>query len=593
MSELSVKELKAEMAALGLSTDGCVERSDLEAALLAARSKPSRAGRRAVGAMISEAISIGVPIYNGGDPRGCAEVYRECCEDILQLQGGLDLQMHQSVRKTLARLPHLPSDDQRAWKLRHTLDAVLQNSSSSAPAASASSSSSASARPHAGAPAATSSSSSTGAPSTPESPAATIKAPIVGLQADTVTAEADGVRAEVRDDGWEEELACSICLEFLWEPIKLGCGHHFCRCCILKATRLSPDGGQCPNCRATIDVDPDVAPADPDLQARVQAVVSEEDRQLRKEISDRDLEQLRRVSTHTLPVFAMSPGVRPGDPVSLNLFEPRYKTMIRRIMGSGGNQHFVFTARLPQSGDEGSLVLVQRTSEQINGNIGISGVALCSVTLDQVWIEQQAQGLYYCKTSSPQLDRALSVPFVFPEGEVDGGVPRGRRRERGAATGNTSVAAGGNNSTRADLPVFYMRGGSCRVGQRVMLNLFESRYRALAAIVMGTHRMFIFATSEPAAGSSGVIVRISSCQFQRDGSARIQGRGIEEVVLSRIRTDRGVGNLMHARVSISTLAAATALAAAGRDSSDDDDDGSAAPGMVVGHMGKKKKCVVM
>ena len=29
MSELSVKELKAEMAALGLSTDGCVERSDL------------------------------------------------------------------------------------------------------------------------------------------------------------------------------------------------------------------------------------------------------------------------------------------------------------------------------------------------------------------------------------------------------------------------------------------------------------------------------------------------------------------------------------------------------------------------------------
>ena len=142
MGDLSVKELKAEMAALGLSTDGCVERSDLEAALLAARSKPSRAGRRAVGAMISEAISIGVPIYNGGDPRGCAEVYRECCEDILQLQGGLDLQMHQSVRKTLARLPHLPSDDQRAWELRHTLDAVLQNSSSSAPAALASSHSS-------------------------------------------------------------------------------------------------------------------------------------------------------------------------------------------------------------------------------------------------------------------------------------------------------------------------------------------------------------------------------------------------------------------------------------------------------------------
>ena len=50
---------------------------------------------------------------------------------------------------------------------------------------------------------------------------------------------------------------------------------------------------------------------------------------LRQENGDRDLAELREVKQFTIPVFMMSPGVRPGDPVSLNLFEPRYREMAR------------------------------------------------------------------------------------------------------------------------------------------------------------------------------------------------------------------------------------------------------------------------
>ena len=50
---------------------------------------------------------------------------------------------------------------------------------------------------------------------------------------------------------------------------------------------------------------------------------------LRQEHGDRDLAELREVKQFTIPVFVMSPGVRPGDPVSLNLFEPRYREMAR------------------------------------------------------------------------------------------------------------------------------------------------------------------------------------------------------------------------------------------------------------------------
>jgi hypothetical protein len=133
---MSVKQMKEELAALGVSADDCIEREDVQAKLRAARQAKSQtpqtaAGRRAVGAMIREAIRLGVPIYNNGDQRGCAEIYRECCEDILDLQGGLDGENRVAVREVLRKLASLPSDDARAWQLRHTLDAVLAGGLSS------------------------------------------------------------------------------------------------------------------------------------------------------------------------------------------------------------------------------------------------------------------------------------------------------------------------------------------------------------------------------------------------------------------------------------------------------------------------------
>jgi hypothetical protein len=372
---------------------------------------------RAVGAMIREAISIGVPVYNDGDAHGCAEVYRECLEDILSLQGALDGDTRLAVEEVLRKLPSQPSDDKRAWVLRHTLDAILAGglqppASPSLGASDKSHSAARSAPAEKTPPSLTLSEKAapTAASSAPAAADATVlmvedatvpnalftsaaaaaSGEAAGKDARTLSEaqgggqpakeeaestlstlparETAGVSAEVTDDGWEEELACSICLEFLWDPVKLRCGHHFCRCCLLRTTQLSPDGGRCPNCRAKIDVDPNEVEADADLQATVHARVPADERLLRSESARRELERLRAVQVHTIPIFAMSPGVRPGDPVSLNLFEPRYREMARRIMAPGGNKLFVFVGSLPASAASGCLVLVERSATQINGN---------------------------------------------------------------------------------------------------------------------------------------------------------------------------------------------------------------------------------
>uniref|UniRef100_A0A8C3FDD6 Uncharacterized protein n=1 Tax=Chrysemys picta bellii TaxID=8478 RepID=A0A8C3FDD6_CHRPI len=51
-----------------------------------------------------------------------------------------------------------------------------------------------------------------------------------------------------------EEATCSICLEYLTEPVTIDCGHNFCRACITRySERRRPQSGTkfpCPDCRA-------------------------------------------------------------------------------------------------------------------------------------------------------------------------------------------------------------------------------------------------------------------------------------------------------------------------------------------------------
>uniref|UniRef100_A0A8C3SFG5 Uncharacterized protein n=1 Tax=Chelydra serpentina TaxID=8475 RepID=A0A8C3SFG5_CHESE len=51
-----------------------------------------------------------------------------------------------------------------------------------------------------------------------------------------------------------EEATCSICLEYLTEPVTIDCGHNFCRACLTQyCERRKPESGKkfpCPECRA-------------------------------------------------------------------------------------------------------------------------------------------------------------------------------------------------------------------------------------------------------------------------------------------------------------------------------------------------------
>uniref|UniRef100_A0A4W3GSX1 RING-type E3 ubiquitin transferase n=1 Tax=Callorhinchus milii TaxID=7868 RepID=A0A4W3GSX1_CALMI len=55
---------------------------------------------------------------------------------------------------------------------------------------------------------------------------------------------ASGLQAEC----WTEELNCAICLDFFTDPVSLGCGHNFCRSCVIRSWEKQ-ENRSCPECR--------------------------------------------------------------------------------------------------------------------------------------------------------------------------------------------------------------------------------------------------------------------------------------------------------------------------------------------------------
>ncbi|MHC4548403.1 MAG: heme-binding protein [Planctomycetota bacterium] len=87
---------------------------------------PEAAARRAVHATLALAIERGVPLFNAGQAKACADLYEVAARAVLAL-GGTALAPHERapLAQALARLPRIEGARERAWLLRRALDQVL------------------------------------------------------------------------------------------------------------------------------------------------------------------------------------------------------------------------------------------------------------------------------------------------------------------------------------------------------------------------------------------------------------------------------------------------------------------------------------
>lgn len=120
-----------------------------------------------------------------------------------------------------------------------------------------------------------------------------------------------------------QDAECSLCLKLMYEPVTTPCGHTFCSPCL---ARSYDHANKCPMCRTVLHVG----------QLPVSIVFKNLlERSFPEEYEARRLEEAETTPVaaepSSLPLFVMSP-MLPGERMALNVFEPRYRLMVRRVM---------------------------------------------------------------------------------------------------------------------------------------------------------------------------------------------------------------------------------------------------------------------
>lgn len=136
-----------------------------------------------------------------------------------------------------------------------------------------------------------------------------------------------------------DDFDCTLCLKLLYEPLTTPCGHSFCRSCLFQAMDRC---NRCPLCRTVLFISPRTCSISVTLNNIIQ-------RNFPVEYAERKLENdsLTNMGVNLIPLFVMDV-VLPCQKLQLNIFEARYRLMVRRIME--GNRRMGMVITDPTSG---------------------------------------------------------------------------------------------------------------------------------------------------------------------------------------------------------------------------------------------------
>ncbi|KAK6153436.1 hypothetical protein DH2020_013075 [Rehmannia glutinosa] len=120
-----------------------------------------------------------------------------------------------------------------------------------------------------------------------------------------------------------DDYDCTVCLKLLREPVTTPCGHSFCRSCLFQSMDR---GNRCPLCRTVLLISPRTCSISVTLNNIIQKNFPEEFEERKSEH-----DSLINLGVDLLPLFVKDV-ILPCQKFQLNIFEPRDRLMVRRIM---------------------------------------------------------------------------------------------------------------------------------------------------------------------------------------------------------------------------------------------------------------------
>lgn len=130
-----------------------------------------------------------------------------------------------------------------------------------------------------------------------------------------------------------KELDCQVCYNLMLDPVTTTCGHTFCRTCLVRTLDHSQN---CPVCRRSVLLPPSLH-SHPSNKALVNLLIGLCPDVVSARAEALLLEEAVGMGELDTPLFVCTLGF-PGCPTFLQIFEPRYRLMIRRVLE--GNRQF-------------------------------------------------------------------------------------------------------------------------------------------------------------------------------------------------------------------------------------------------------------
>lgn len=120
-----------------------------------------------------------------------------------------------------------------------------------------------------------------------------------------------------------DDFDCTICLKLLYEPVTTPCGHSFCRSCLFQSMDRS---NRCPLCRTVLFITSRTC----NISVTLKNIIH---KNFPEEYAERQSEDVNVANpgVDLIPLFVMDI-VLPCEKLPLNIFEPRYRLMVRRIL---------------------------------------------------------------------------------------------------------------------------------------------------------------------------------------------------------------------------------------------------------------------
>ncbi|KAF8307245.1 hypothetical protein DL93DRAFT_2064968, partial [Clavulina sp. PMI_390] len=179
------------------------------------------------------------------------------------------------------------------------------------------------------------------------------------------------------------EVTCDVCFQLFYDPVTTPCQHTFCSKCLLRTLDHSP---LCPLCREVL---PGFAfyhdhPSNVILLNLLLALFpTQYAARKSSSLADDGLTSI----LENVPIFPCTLAF-PNQPVSLNIFEPRYRLMIRRVLENGTNAFGMTLHPNPYTGEEimyGTMLRVKRVQMNIDGTSGVDTVGTWRFQIVKRW----------------------------------------------------------------------------------------------------------------------------------------------------------------------------------------------------------------